>query len=951
MDLIVDTVTGEAFAINVTWVEPTATDNSDETPIPVSDYTSGDMFALGNTTVQYNVSDSAGNFNDSCSFFVTVKDLETPSFNGTCPSSPLEVPTDPPTGNRLIGEMFATVIWTIPSATDNVGVVMVTNNSYPGSPVYFNISSDYDMNVAYAAQDAAGNVAICSFLVKVVDEEPPVFYTCDNSTVYINNTAGENFAPYTWMEPANADNILVDSERSTPNFAPGQDFTVGENYIIYINYDTSGNQNSCNFTLVVVDIEDPAIANCPNNTASITDNGKNYSNITWTPEPTATDNDGVVSFEKTHNSGDLFYFGVTTVNYTAVDHSGNVAICLFNITLTDLESPEIIDCPMDSIVNTTTGEASVFNVTWMVPTATDNSGETPVPVADYTSGDNMFGIGTTAVQYNVSDSAGNFNDSCTFVIHVEDQEAPDIFNCPMDLIVDTATGEAFAINVTWVEPTATDNSDETPIPVSDYTSGDMFALGNTTVQYNVSDSAVNFNDSCSFSVTVKDLETPSFNGTCPSSPLEVPTDPPTGNRLIGEMFATVIWTIPSATDNVGVVMVTNNSYPGSPVYFNISSDYDMNVAYAAQDAAGNVAICSFFVKVVDEEPPVFYTCDNSTVYINNTAGENFAPYTWMEPANADNILVDSERSTPNFAPGQDFTIGENYIIYINYDTSGNQNSCNFTLVVVDIEDPAIANCPNNTASITDNGKNYSNITWTPEPTATDNDGVVSFEKTHNSGDLFYLGVTTVNYTAVDPSGNVAICLFNITLTDLESPEIIDCPMDSTTTTGEASVFNVTWIVPTATDNSGETPVPVADYTSGDNMFGIGTTTVQYNVSDSAGNFNDSCTFVIHVEDNERSIIDCPTNVTSNNYIGGVSGLINIQTDQKSPNATVTWDPPVTSGNGTVTVVSSPYESGDMIPIGTHTIIFTATDLFGNNGTCDFVIKVEGSIGRPAALFV
>ncbi|XP_071942777.1 hyalin-like [Antedon mediterranea] len=679
-DLTVNTSV-EAFAINVTWVEPTATDNSGETPVPVADYTSGDnMFGIGNTTIQYNVSDSAGNFNDSCTFVIHVEDKISPTID--CPANV--------TSNNYIGEGYGLV----------------------------NVSTD-----------------------------------------------------------------------------------IGS----------------------------------PNAT------------VTWDPPETSDNTGGLVTvMSSSFESGDMIPIGTNTITYIATDPSGNSDTCVFGLKVEDNEDPVLVCAP--NITTTTADDSNqALNVSWTDPIVIDNSGEDIKPTSKYYPGNNEFDIGRTDVIYDSVDSSRN-SATCTFTVTVIDQEAPDIFNCPMDLIVDTATGEAFAINVTWVEPTATDNSDETPIPVSDYTSGDMFALGNTTVQYNVSDSAGNFNDSCSFFVTVKDLETPSFNGTCPSSPLEVPTDPPTGNRLIGEMFATVIWTIPSATDNVGVVMVTNNSYPGSPVYFNISSDYDMNVAYAAQDAAGNVAICSFLVKVVDEEPPVFYVCDNSTVYINNTAGENFAPYTWMEPANADNILVDSERSTPNFAPGQDFTIGENYIIYINYDTSGNQNSCNFTLVVVDIEDPAIANCPNNTASITDNGKNYSNITWTPEPTATDNDGVVSFEKTHNSGDLFYLGVTTVNYTAVDPSGNVAICLFNITLTDLESPEIIDCPMDSiVNTTGEASVFNVTWIVPTATDNSGETPVPVADYTSGDNMFGIGTTTVQYNVSDSAGNFNDSCTFVIHVE--------------------------------------------------------------------------------------------------------
>ncbi|XP_071943167.1 hyalin-like [Antedon mediterranea] len=92
-------------------------------------------------------------------------------------------------------------------------------------------------------------------------------------------------------------------------------------------------------------------------------------------------------------------------------------------------------------------------------------------------------------------------------------------------------------------------------------------------------------------------------------------------------------------------------------------------------------------------------------------------------------------------------------------------------------------------------------------------------------------------------------------------------------------------------------------------------------------------------DNNSPVIECPTNITSNNYFGEGNGLIGVSTDEGSPNATVRWDPPVTSGNGTVTVVSSPYESGDMIPIGIHTITFTATDSSGNNDTCDFGLQV------------
>ncbi|XP_033097422.1 adhesion G protein-coupled receptor L4-like [Anneissia japonica] len=212
--------------------------------------------------------------------------------------------------------------------------------------------------------------------------------------------------------------------------------------------------------------------------------------------------------------------------------------------------------------------------------------------------------------------------------------------------------------------------------------------------------------------------------------------------------------------------------------------------------------------------------------------------------------------------------------------------------------------------------------------------------------MFVIGGTTVQYNVSDSSGNFNDrCSFTVTVEDQENPEIVDCPMNITvnTTNGEPVAINVTWTEPTATDNSGETPEPESDYTSGDNMFVIGGTTVQYNVSDSSGNFNDRCSFTVTVEDNEPPVITCPTNITSNNFIAESNGVIYVNTDEGSPNSTVTWDQPVTSDNSNENVtVSSPYQSGDMIPVGNSPIeiVFTATDSYGNAYTCVFPIQVR-----------
>ena len=61
-----------------------------------------------------------------------------------------------------------------------------------------------------------------------------------------------------------------------------------------------------------------------------------------------------------------------------------------------------------------------------------------------------------------------------------------------------------------------------------------------------------------------------------------------------------------------------------------------------------------------------------------------------------------------------------------------------------------------------------NITW-PAPSASDNSGFVTLSSSHDSGTLFSVGTTEVNYTAVDAAGNMAeVCAFNITINGKQS---------------------------------------------------------------------------------------------------------------------------------------------------------------------------------------
>ena len=63
---------------------------------------------------------------------------------------------------------------------------------------------------------------------------------------------------------------------------------------------------------------------------------------------------------------------------------------------------------------------------------------------------------------------------------------------------------------------------------------------------------------------------------------------------------------------------------------------------------------------------------------------------------------------------------------------------------------------------TDVGLPTANVSWM-EPTVTDNSGFFTLTTNHTSGSAFAIGVTTVTYTATDPSGNTAGYSFDITV--------------------------------------------------------------------------------------------------------------------------------------------------------------------------------------------
>ncbi len=92
-----------------------------------------------------------------------------------------------------------------------------------------------------------------------------------------------------------------------------------------------------------------------------------------------------------------------------------------------------------------------------------------------------------------------FNPYLLLVVIEADNLPPVFTNCPSDITQTIALGD-FTSEVTWTEPTVTDNTGTQPTVFQNYSPGDSFRVGETRVDYFALDQAGN-EALCSFTVT------------------------------------------------------------------------------------------------------------------------------------------------------------------------------------------------------------------------------------------------------------------------------------------------------------------------------------------------------------------------------------------------------------------------------------------------------------------
>lgn len=157
-------------------------------------------------------------------------------------------------------------------------------------------------------------------------------------------------------------------------------------------------------------------------------------------------------------------------------------------------TPPVLNLPADVVVEASGPTGTTVNYT---VSATDTVDPSPTVDCSPPSG-SVFPLGATTVSCAATDASGNSAEG-SFTITVVEDTTPPVLSLPADIVVDATRPAGAAVTYTV---TATDTVDPSPTVACSPASGDVFAIGTTTVNCLATDEAGN-TATANFTVHVK----------------------------------------------------------------------------------------------------------------------------------------------------------------------------------------------------------------------------------------------------------------------------------------------------------------------------------------------------------------------------------------------------------------------------------------------------------------
>ena len=776
--------------------------------------TAGSFFPVGVTNQIWITTDTAGN-TATCNFTVTVTDVELPTFSSCI---------TPQTFNNDIGTCDAVVSFIMPVGADNCTNTTLAQIDLSGfvNGDTFPFGSTFQ---EFTATDDAGNPGASSCLIEiiVVDNEVPDITCAGAQSEFADVNCDAVIGDYT--------STIVVSDNCDPNPivtqlpAPGTIINAATTVTLTAT-DASGNFSECPFTVNITDTISPIITDPPDQ------------NISATTPCTATlgDYTGLAIMTDNCDSNPIASQSpvsgttITTsqvVTLTATDASGNTATSTFLVTVDDATAPAIT-CPSDDTVSLD------GNCEYVLPDYTsslvivDNCDNNPTIVQAPAPGTTFSGAGSSFVSFSVTDISSN-SSTCSFSLTFVDTIAP-IVTCPADQtdFLD-ASCEFRALDYSTLV-TGVDNCGGSVFFEQTPSVNTLFTGTNSpiVISYTAEDAQGN-QSTCNFNVNISDTIAPILSGCAP--PDTIISADANCEYIMGDFtgFITAIDNCSTVGGEAQDIAIGTTFAAGGPYPVILSITDDFN----------NTATCSFNITVVDNIAPEINCPINQGV-----AADINCEY--LIPSYDTTLNITDECSSftysQSIASGTILSgISSTQVISIFVtDTAGNSNSCSFTITVIDTLAPTIT-CP---------GDQTLDINGLCQYTLPDFSGLVvvsdSCDATPFISQSIGVGVTmdsinAITMTVQDSSGNSATCTFNVIPNDTVAPTIV-CPNNDSTCNDV-----ITYTAPIGIDDCGSSITLQTDstgLTSGDS-FPVGTTTLEYTVTDNIGNTT-TCSFDLKV---------------------------------------------------------------------------------------------------------
>tara|TARA_B100000949_G_scaffold134344_1_gene118295 strand:- start:30 stop:1427 length:1398 start_codon:yes stop_codon:yes gene_type:complete len=233
-----------------------------------------------------------------------------------------------------------------------------------------------------------------------------------------------------------------------------------------------------------------------------------------------------------------------------------------------------------------------------------------------------------------------------------------------------------------------------------------------------------------------------------------------------------------------------------------------------------------------------------------TANGNFREDTDFDGEGDGTVLTDAAQAFTKSITGTGIVLDLRLTVSVD---SGDEDFAVDTFVITGTAPdttPPVITCPAVIEQDNDGGICGAIVTFDPATATDDTDPNPVVVQTSGlaSGSEFPVGVTTIEFTATDASGNSSTCTFTVTVIDAEIPEIL-CPPTQTVMADSNDMYELPDYVGdglvTITDNCATTFTTLQIPAAG-TMVGVGTTNVIIEATDDAGN-TAGCNFDVVVE--------------------------------------------------------------------------------------------------------